>query len=417
MAFINTIRILSESFRLALLSLRTNKLRTFLTLLGVIVGVTSVIAVVTIITGLDKTVATAFSSQGSTVFSVAKRPLVITSREDFIKFNRRKDVTRDDAAVIARLCHTCSRTGMSLNGFGLVKFGDDRSEGVTVRGLTPSMFDIENTTIQAGRRWTEQEDAAGQNVCVIGTDLLDNVFNGRSPDAVLGQEVRVDGVPYRVLGVAYPFGKVLGFSRDNFVYIPFQAGQRKFGARDSITVHIQVDNSADFESAKDEVRAIMRNRRGKTFGDDDDGFSIESQDAFLSIYKNATSGIYAATLAVAAVSLVVGGIVVMNIMLVSVTERTREIGLRKAVGARKQDILQQFLIEAVCVTVVGGMIGVLVGYGLAYALSLAMGFPVLIRAQSALMGVGVSLVVGIVSGLYPAFRAADLDPIEAMRNE
>ena len=412
-----TFLLFNESFKLALLSLRANKLRTFLTLLGVIVGVTSVIAVITIISGLDKTVATAFSSQGSTVFSVSKRPLVITSREDFIKFNKRKDVTKEDEEVIKRVCRGCDRVGMAVNGLGLVKFEDNKSENVSVRGLTPVMFDIENTTIQAGRRWTDQEGDGGRDVCVIGTDLIENVFDGRPAASAVGQVIRVDGIPYTVIGVADPFGKVLGFSRDNFVYIPFEAGQRKFGSRNSITIHIQVDDNSNFEATKDEVRAIMRNRRGKTFSDDDDGFSVESQDAFLSIYQNATSGIYAATIAVAAVSLVVGGIVVMNIMLVSVTERTKEIGLRKAVGARRRDILQQFLIEAVTVTAVGGAIGVLVGYGLAYLLSFAMGFPVSIRVQSAIMGVGVSLVVGIISGMYPAMRASKLDPTEAMRNE
>jgi len=412
-----TFLLFNESFKLALLSLRANKLRTFLTLLGVIVGVTSVIAVITIISGLDKTVATAFSSQGSTVFSVSKRPLVITSREDFIKFNKRKDVTKEDEEVIKRVCRGCDRVGMAVNGLGLVKFEDNKSENVSVRGLTPVMFDIENTTIQAGRRWTDQEGDGGRDVCVIGTDLIENVFDGRPAASAVGQVIRVDGIPYTVIGVADPFGKVLGFSRDNFVYIPFEAGQRKFGSRNSITIHIQVDDNSNFEATKDEVRAIMRNRRGKTFSDDDDGFSVESQDAFLSIYQNATSGIYAATIAVAAVSLVVGGIVVMNIMLVSVTERTKEIGLRKAVGARRRDILQQFLIEAVTVTAVGGAIGAIVGYRLAYLLSFALGFPVSIRVQSAIMGVGVSLVVGIISGMYPAMRASKLDPTEAMRNE
>ncbi len=417
MGILGRLRLLNESFRLALLSLRSNKLRTFLTLLGVIVGVTSVIAVVTIISGLDQTVATAFSSQGSTVFSVAKRPLVITSREDLIKFNRRKDITRDDAEFITRACRSCSRTGMSLNGMGMVKFGENRSEGVAVRGLTASMFAIENVTVQAGRVWTEQEAASGRDICVIGNDLLANVLNDRSPDSAIGESVLIDGIPCRIVGVATPFGKVLGFSRDNFVYMPFQAGQRKFGARDSITVHIQVDDQSQFETAKDEVRVLMRNRRGKTAGDDDDGFSVESQDAFLSIYSSATSGIFAATIGVAAISLVVGGIVVMNIMLVSVTERTREIGLRKAVGARRSDILQQFLIEAIFVTSVGGALGVIAGYGLAFILSFAMGFPVYIRASSAVLGVGVSFAVGVVSGLYPAVKAAKLDPIEAMRNE
>lgn len=406
-----------ESLRLALGSLRSNKLRTFLTLVGIIVGVTSVIAVMTIISGLDQTVSSAFSSQGSTVFSVAKRPLVITSRDDFIKFNKRKDVTRDDADAIMRSCRLCWRTGMAVNGGALVKHGDNRSEGVPLRGLTLSMFDIENVTIQAGRTWTTEEGNAGRNVCVVGTDLLDNLFGGHSPESVVGDEIRVDGVPYKILGVAYPFGKVLGFSRDNFVYIPFQSAQKMFGARDSITVHIQVRNSSEFESAKDEVKAIMRNRRAKAPGDDDDGFSVESQDAFISIYNNATSGIYIATIAVAAISLVVGGIVVMNIMLVSVIERTREIGLRKAVGATRRDILLQFLIEAITITAAGGAIGVLSGYGLAYSLSLAMGFPVLIQFKSAALGVIVSVIVGLFSGIYPAWSAAKLDPIEAMRNE
>lgn len=417
MRWLGSISLLIESFKLSLGSLRSHKLRTFLTLLGIIVGVTSVIAVMTIISGLDSTVSNAFSSQGSTAFSVSKRPLVITSREDLIKYNKRKDVTREDADAIKRLCRDCWRVGMAINGMGLVKHNENRSEGVSVRGLTLPMFDIENVTVQSGRIWTEQEGNAGRNVCIIGTDIIENLFPNRSADSVVGEDVHVDGIPYKILGVATPFGKVLGFSRDNFVYIPFQTAQKVFGARDSITVHVQVKDSIDFENAKDEVRVIMRNRRGKSFGDEDDGATIESQDAFIGIYKNATSGIYFATFGVAIVSLVVGGIVVMNIMLVSVTERTKEIGLRKAVGARQRDILTQFVIEAVTVTIVGGAIGVLTGYGLAFLLSFAMGFPVLISIQSAVLGVTVSFVVGLVSGLYPAWRASKLNPIEAMRNE
>ena len=409
--------LIGESFKLSVMSLRSHKLRTFLTLLGIIVGVTSVIAVMTIISGLDQTVSNAFSSQGSTAFSVSKRPLVITSREDMIKYNKRKDVTREDAEAIKRLCRECWRVGMAANGMGLVKHGENRSEGVSVRGLTLPMFEIENVSIQTGRVWTENEGNAGRNVCVIGTDIVENLFIGRSVDSVIGDEVRVDGVPYTILGVAAPFGKVLGFSRDNFVYLPFQTAQKIFGSRDSITVHVQVRDSSVFETAKDEVRTVMRNRRGKAFGDEDDGASIESQDAFIGIYQNATSGIYFATFGVAIVSLVVGGIVVMNIMLVSVTERTKEIGLRKAVGARQRDVMMQFLIEAVTVTAIGGAIGVVTGYGLAFLLSFAMGFPVLISIQSAVLGVTVSFVVGLISGLYPAWRASQLNPIDAMRNE
>ncbi|NNE98978.1 MAG: FtsX-like permease family protein [Pyrinomonadaceae bacterium] len=417
MAFTASFSLIIESFKLALRSLRSNKLRTFLTLLGIIVGVTSVISVITIINGLDSTVANAFSAQGSTAFSVSKMPLVITSREDFIKFNKRKDVTRRDAEAINRLCQNCWRVGMAANGIALVKRGENRSENVSVRGLSLPMFEIENVTLQSGRLWTDQEGKSGRNVCVIGTDIIENLFEGISPANVIGREIKVDGVPFRIQGVADSFGKVLGFSRDNFVYIPFEAGQKMFGARNSITIHVQVENSDLFEEAKDEVRSIMRNRRKKSFADKDDGFSVESQDAFIGIYQNATSGIYFATIGVALISLVVGGIVVMNIMLVSVTERTKEIGLRKAVGARQTDILLQFLIEAVTVTMVGGAIGVLTGYGLAYALSVALGFPLLISPQSGVLGVAVSFFVGMVSGIYPAWRASKLSPIDAMRNE
>ncbi|MCO6510705.1 MAG: ABC transporter permease [Aridibacter famidurans] len=417
MAFIPSFSIVFESFRLAVGSLRANKLRTMLTLLGIVVGVTAVIAVVTIINGLDSTVADAFSAQGSTAFSVSKRPLVITSREDLIRFNKRKDVTDQDAEAIERLCDTCWRVGMSINGSSLVKFGENRAENVSVRGLSLEMFDIENVSLQAGRLWTEQEGRSGRAVCVIGTDIVENLFAGRSPFSVVGEEIRVDGVPFRITAVAEPFGKVLGFSRDNFVYVPFEVGQRMFGSRDSIVVHVQVRNSGLFETAKDEVRSIMRNRRKKSFSDTDDGFSIDSQDAFIGIYQNATSGIYFATIGVAVISLVVGGIVVMNIMLVSVTERTKEIGLRKAVGARQSDILLQFMIESVTVTMVGGAIGVFTGYGLAYLLSVVLGFPLLISPSSALLGVTVSFVVGMISGSYPAWRASRLSPIDAMRNE
>ncbi len=414
---ISSISLILENLRLALRSLRSNKLRTFLTLLGIIVGVTSVIAVVTIINGLDATVSDAFSAQGSTAFSVSKRPLVVTSREDFIKFNKRKDVTESDAETIERLCEDCWRVGMAINGSSLVKFGDNRSENVSVRGLSLPMFEIENITLQEGRLWNEQEGRSGRNVCVIGTDIIENLFEGLSPQSVVGKEIKVDGVPYRIQAVADSFGKILGFSRDNFVYLPFEAGQKIFGTRDSITIHVQVENSASFETAKDDVRTIMRNRRRKSFNDEDDGFSIDSQDAFIGIYQNATSGIYFATFGVAIISLVVGGIVVMNIMLVSVTERTKEIGLRKAVGAKQKDILLQFLIEAVTVTMIGGAIGVFTGYGLAFMLSVALGFPLEISPQSAFLGVTVSFVVGMISGIYPAWRASKLSPIDAMRNE
>lgn len=407
-----------EAFLVATTSLRANKLRTALTLVGIVVGVSAVIAVVTIIKGLDKTVATTFSSQGSTVFTVSKNPQIIKSREEFVKFNKRKDVTPDDEDAIARLCTTCWRVGIAANAVQTVKYADQTSENVRIRGVTPTtMFDVDGVTIDAGRIWTEGESSS-RDVCVIGPDVLKNLFAGAPADRVEGQQIRVAGRLYQIIGVLEPLGSIFGFSRDNVVYIPYVSYQKAFGGRNSIVIFIQVPTAEQLESAEDQVRTIMRNRRGKTFGDqEDEGFALETQDVFLDLYGKATSNIYLVTIGVAAVSLIVGGIVVMNIMLVSVTERTKEIGIRKAVGARQKDILTQFLIEAVTVTAIGGAFGVLTGFGLAYLISALIGFPLLVNVASAVLGVGVSSVVGIISGLWPAWRAARLDPIEALRAE
>ena len=209
-----------ESFRVAIASLRSNKLRTALTLVGIVVGVSAVIAVVTIIKGLDKTVASTFSSQGSTVFTVSKRPQIITSREDFIKFNKHKDVTREDADAITRLCTTCWRTGITANARELIKHSDQKSDNVPLQGVSLSMFPINDVNVQAGRIWSESEQAAGRDVCVIGTDIITNLFNDASPEKVVGQEIRIAGRPFEIVGVAETKGKVFGFSRDNVIYLP-----------------------------------------------------------------------------------------------------------------------------------------------------------------------------------------------------
>jgi len=408
-----------EAFLVALGSLRQNKMRTALTLVGIVVGVAAVIAVVTIIQGLDNKVATTFSSQGSTVFTVSKRPQIIRSREEFVKFNKRKDVTDEDADAIARLCNACWRVGVAANVRETVKHADQKFENVNIRGVTPTtMFDIDGRAIDAGRLWTDAEGISGREICVVGSDVLTNLFGGAAPDRALGQEVRIAGRPFQIIGVLEPLGSIFGASRDSVAYIPYSTYQKIYGARDSIVVFIQVPAAEQLEVAEDQVRTVMRNRRGGVFNqEDDEGFSLETQDVFLDLYGKATANIYIVTIAVAAISLVVGGIVVMNIMLVSVTERTKEIGIRKAIGARRKDILTQFLIEAVMVTAIGGAIGVLTGFGLAYLIAALIGFPLLISVASAVLGVGVSSVVGIISGLWPAWRAARLDPIEALRAE
>jgi putative ABC transport system permease protein len=416
-----------EAFFVAAASLRQNKLRTALTLVGIIVGVTAVIAVVTIIKGLDQTVASTFSSQGSTVFTISKRPRVITSREDFIKFNKRKDITEEDAEAIFHLCTNCWRAGIVANDGVSVKRGNQKADGVGVRAIAPAvMFDVDGVTVDTGRLWSETESTSAHDICVVGPDVVVNMFPNQSPEQAIGQEIWVGGRPYRIIGVLTARGKIFGVSRDNQIYIPFATYKKNFGlniahgafnASGELVVFIQTPTASQLEGAEDQVRAIMRNRRGKTFRDEDDGFALETEDVFLNLYSSATSNIYLVTIGVAAISLVVGGIVVMNIMLVSVTERTKEIGIRKAVGARRKDILTQFLIEAVTVTAIGGVLGVLTGFGVAWLIALLIGFPLLFSVWSAVLGVSMSSIVGVISGLWPAWRAAKLDPIEALRSE
>jgi putative ABC transport system permease protein len=410
-------------FVLSLQNLRANKLRTFLTLLGIIVGVAAVISVVTIIEGLNKSVASTFSANGSTVFTLSKNPSVITSREEMIKMNKRKDITKEDSDAVVRLCRSCWRIGWWTRGSETVKSAYSSADNVLIRGASGSIFEIEDLPVETGRNWTENEENSGQYVAIVGTDIVKNLFNSAAPEAVIGQEIRVHGGVFRIIGIASAQGTIFGVSRDNFVITPYQTARKILPSRDSLIVDIQVANSADLESAKDEVTTIMRSRRGKislTVGEvteEDEGFAVESSEVFLSLYKDATDNIYLVTIGVSAISLIVGGIVVMNIMLVSVVERTKEIGLRKAVGARRRDIMEQFLSEAVIIASIGGLIGVFAGFALAYLISFFVGFPALVSYWSVIMGVGMSSLVGIVSGIYPAWKAAALNPVEAMRRE
>src|SRR5262245_25864568 len=260
--------------------------------MGIVVGVTAVIAVVTIIKGLDKTVAQTFSSQGSTVFTISKNPQIIKSREEFIKFNRRKDVTSEDADAIARLCSACWRVGVAANAIETVKYADQKAENVRVRGVDPiTMFEVDGVTIDAGRIWTESEGDAGRDICVVGPDMLKNLFGDAPADRAVGQELHIDGRPYLILGVLEPLGSIFGFSRDNVVYIPYSTYQKAYGGRRSLVVFIQVPTPEQLEIAEDQVRTIMHNRRGHSSADTtgDEGFALETQDVFLNLYGSATS--------------------------------------------------------------------------------------------------------------------------------
>ena len=418
----DTVRLFSIAV-LAISNLAVNKLRTFLTLLGIIVGVASMIAVVTIIKGLDSTVANTFSANGSTVFSLSKGPSVITSREDFLKLGRRRDITEEDAEAAFRGCTLCVRMGYVAFGRETVKYRDSKLENVSVRGITDAIPQIEAITLDAGRFWSTAEGESAQYVAVVGADIVKNAFGEADPEAVIGKEIRVRGALLRVAGVATPLGSFLGVSRDNFVLMPYRTATKILPTRQSLVVSFQVADASDLERAKDQVATVMRGRRKKIItynngvAEEDEGFTIESADVFIGLYAQATDNIYFVTLGVSAISLVVGGIVVMNIMLVSVAERKKEIGLRMAIGARRLDILRQFLIETVVLTLGGGIIGIAAGFMLAKLISVAIGFPMLISPAAVLLGIGVSFAVGMISGIYPAWRASSLSPVEAMRYE
>ncbi|MFB3917122.1 MAG: ABC transporter permease [Terriglobales bacterium] len=405
----------SEAIRIALQSLWANKLRSILTLLGVVIGVAAVIAVVTFVNGINAYVAQRIFRLGADVFLISKVSPVVTKADDFLEGEKRKDITLDDYRAIAEACKHCQYVGAS--GFwpnGNVKYGDQSSSDTWVRGWTADYAPIYDLDLISGRSISDSDVRNASDVAIIGYDVFDKLLVGLDP---IGREIRVDGRAYRVIGVGKKEGKTLGQSRDNWVVIPITAWLRQYGSHQSIRIAGKAYGvGANLETAMDEARVILRARRHDWPGKPD-SFSLETNETFLGIWKNISSSFFIAMIAIAAIALIVGGIVIMNIMLVSVTERTREIGIRKAMGARGSDIARQFLIESSTMALVGGLIGVVGGITLAKTVTILVGMPSAIKLWAVLAGLVVSASVGIFFGVYPARRAASLDPIAALRFE
>ena len=402
-----------EAFRLALQSLWANKLRTVLTLLGVVIGVASVIAVVTLVNGANTFVATKFTSYGADVFTLSKRPSIITNYEDYLRFTKRKNISLDDFHYMLENCHTCGPMGALQGTTGKIVHGTQSLTDSSVRGYTWQMPELQNLNITAGRGFTDADDQHGAHVAIVGTDIQENLFAGTDP---IGQEIRADGVPYTIIGISEKQGKTFGQSQDNWVAVPLNSYQKTYGTMKTLTMYIKGGDAKQMEAAEDEARVLMRNRRHDRPGEPDD-FNIDTNDTFLDIWKSISAGFEAVAVAIASISLVVGGIVIRNIMLVSVTERTREIGIRKALGARRGDILMQFLMESGIMALGGGFVGVALGVGVAQVATLLSGFPSNVALWSIFMGLIVATTTGIFFGVYPARKAADLDPIVALRAE
>ncbi len=404
-----------EAFKLAVQSLWANKLRSILTLFGVIIGVASVIMVVTLTNGAKQFVTSKVNTYGAAVITVSKMPQTFMTIDEYVEYQKRKNVTYDDYRAVLSDCKSCVAVGaLRTSENGKVVRGTQSTTDTEIRGWTWTMPALSNLDIAVGRSFTEMEDTHSAHVAIVGSDIQDNVLGPGDP---LGKEIRVDGEPFTVIGVGQSQGKMFGQSMDNWVAIPLITFLERYGSQGSLRIYVDAGGGgAVMESVSDELRAIMRARRHLA-PDKPDAFSVDSSATFQNLLGNILDNFGAVVVAIAAISLVIGGIVIMNIMLVTVTERTREIGVRKALGAKRKDILLQFLIESAVLATIGGLLGVFLGVGLAKAITLAVGFPSVVALWSIAVGLIVAISVGLFFGIYPAHKASALDPITALRAE
>src|SRR5215468_7494777 len=353
--------LLREPVSVALETMRAHKLRSFLMLLGIILSVSTLIVVIALISGVNRYIADRVANLGSNVFLLTRFP-IITDVEEYVKANRRnKKVTWDDYESLRANLKLPLRVGVELRANGKVRRGSESITDVNVRGVTANMGDIDPVTPREGRYISEGDDQSRALVAMIGNDLATKLFPNVDP---IGREVLIDSRPFQVVGIAKRIGSALGQSQDNFAYIPIQTYFKMFGTNETIWVNIQARDAEWMERTQDEARAIMRARRHLP-PNEPDNFGIFDQATLMQLWKNLTGVIATAMVGVVSVFLVIGGVVIMNVMLASVTERTREIGIRKALGARRGDILLQFLIESAVMAAIGGGMGVTLAYGIA----------------------------------------------------
>ncbi len=403
-----------ESALIALDAIWSSKLRSFMTVLGNIVAVTSIIAVVSLIQGLNESVKAAILNQaGADSFNIQQFPIT-RSDEEFEKVRGNPRIKLDDARAIRRYDSELVAGVMAdSSGRGRITYRDKSIDNVRVQGVSPEYVGFSSFDAERGRLMSPTEVESARPVTVVGWQIAERLFGDLDP---LEKTIQIEGVHFRIVGVSAKRGSLLGQPQDEFAIIALGQFRMIYGAQRSLSLSVRPRDVAQIGPAIDEVTVALRAAR-RLKPRQPDNFGIFTSDTILDIYHSATNGIFAVLVGVVALSLVVGGIVIMNIMLMVVTERTREIGLRKALGARRSDIMAQMLTESVVLSVFGGIIGTLFGTAIALTISSFTPIPAAIEAWSVALGIGITALVGLFFGLYPAMRAARLDPIEALRRE
>ncbi len=405
---------LREPSRMAFDSMRVHKLRTFLTLLGVILSVSTLIIVISMVEGTNKYIADKVANMGADVFLVNQYG-IIPDRKTFLKAQRtNKQVTYEDFEALRDTMTLPKAVGLEARTTGIVKFNTDSMQDVDVRGVTANIGDMDVEEPEFGRYITDADDDHRSEVTLIGADVAKKFFPGLDP---LGKTIEIDGKPFLIVGVAKAIGNVLGQSQDNFVYMPVQTFLKIYGTHfNGMSINVQSRGAQWEVQTEEEARTIMRVRRHLAPGQDDT-FGISSAAGLMDLWSNISSAIEAAMVGVVGVFLVIGGVVIMNVMLTSVTERTREIGIRKSLGARRNDIMLQFLLESAMMSALGGLIGLGIAALLSKIVDATTAIPMSLPLYAVVLGISVSTAVGLFFGIYPARKAAMLDPIEAMRHE
>ena len=404
-----------EAARIAIDSLRKNKLRSFLTLLGIILATTTLIAVTALIHGMNLYIADKVSNMGSDGFRVVRMAFFGDfDPKKFLEMQKRNPEFRPDEYEFVRAHATMLKDlGMMVSRQGRVTYKGESQESVNIQGITDTIPQINDVQVDSGRGITYEEVRRHAPVVFIGNDIRARFFQGVDP---IGKTIAVEGTPYEVVGVAKSLGSVFGNSQDNFVMIPIESYFKTYGSHTGIRLLAKAVDQPHLMEAEDEVRVLLRSYRHLRPGQDDN-FSLFASDTIVSLWEKLTATIAGMAVGIVSVFMIVGGIVIMNIMLAVVTERTHEIGIRKSLGARRRDILSQYLVESAVLAGVGGLVGVAVAWCVAFIVRNVTSVPMALPWTSVLIGVGLSSTVGLFFGIYPARQASRLDPIEALRVE